>query len=142
MPRRWYGTTRFLGDPSMSCLSEQARSGHAVTCSESIDPLQGESGDGDVDALHFQIVRDLDRSDKEGIAAIYFVNRGWSRDIFVVLQQPLDMKSQRLLGHCNGLIERRPRGHAAGKIRKRDPVIAVGVLMDKCDIGGHGFTAV
>src|SRR5262245_24185105 len=76
--------TVFLSDPALRSLDEQARSRHAATLGKRIEAPQRQGGHRDVDALHPEIVRDLDGGDQERVVAADLVGRRGRWNVLVV----------------------------------------------------------
>jgi hypothetical protein len=61
----------------------------------------------------------INAAEKQCIASLDCIGGSWIADPVVSLQQPFDMKRQRLHRPCNHMIDRRRRHRAGGEVRKR-----------------------
>lgn len=109
---------------------------------ERIDLRKNISGQGDVDTNGFGLC--VCRGDKNGHAGSIVpighdvVQRRRLGDGVAILGETVDMKVQGFLSHGSRVIETRPRGDDARKVRKGHTEVAVGVLMDKTNLVPHG----
>ncbi len=55
----------------------------------------------------------------------------------MLLEHALDVELQRLGGHLAGLLERAAGRDAAREVGEVDPIVAVGILAQQRDVGGH-----
>src|SRR5579875_638166 len=120
---------------------EEGGARHAVALRKAVDRRELVLGQCDVDADDLRMPRRHLDENSDGVAVLAILHDllegARLRDGLTVLDHAVDMEGERLRRQRAGLIEGAAGGDATRKIGKGDTEVALRLLVDESDIGGH-----